>query len=159
MDDITFDIYVISRLTHGYYARELAALGITMAQFPYIMGIIGNAGLSQEKLSRLLRMGKSTTAEVIRQLLDKKLIRREPDPVDRRNFRLYATEKALALQPEISAVIGKCNSLISDGLSEDEKKVFYSLLSRVRQKTETGLDGRNILPDAEQMGDRITEQE
>ena len=110
--DLTMNLYTISRCTHNYYARELRKLNITMGQFPFIMGVVENEGISQEKLSQTILISKSTTAAIIRQLLDAGLITRAVDPNDRRNFRLFATEKALDLVPKIQDVINKCHSEI-----------------------------------------------
>lgn len=136
MADVTLDIYIISRLSHGYYARELDELGISMAQFPYIMAIIDNDGISQEKLSAKLRMGKSTTAAIVKQLEEKGLITREVDRNDRRNFCLHASGSAVALRPAIQAAVDNCNEKITAGLSEEEKREFSRLLRIVRQTTE-----------------------
>ncbi|MBR7130994.1 MAG: MarR family transcriptional regulator [Lentisphaeria bacterium] len=137
--DITKDIYIISRFTHAFFARELAALDVTMAQFPFVIGIVENDGISQEKLSAKLSMGKSTTAAVVKELEKKNLIIRNVDQADRRNFQLHATKKAIMLYPEIRKVIDRCNTIISDGLSPEELSVFCSLLSRVRHTTENAL--------------------
>ena len=136
MNDVTLDIYIISRLTHAYYARELAKLGITMAQFPFIMGIIENDGISQDKLAKQLRMGKSTTTAVIKQLEEKKLIVREVDAADRRSFRLHAADSAHALKKEIEAVVEQCNMLITSDLDGNSCGEFCNLLAEVRCCTE-----------------------
>lgn len=146
MDDVTLKVYIISRMTHSYYARELSALGITMAQFPYIMAITENDGISQENLSRKLRVGKSTTAEVIRQLVVSGLVSREVDPADRRNLKLHATGRALQLKPQIQLVIDRCNKLLVSDLSEEEKEQFSRILSLVRSQAEKlpGMKGGKV---------------
>jgi DNA-binding MarR family transcriptional regulator len=135
--DLTMNLYTISRCTHNYYARELRKLNITMGQFPFIMGVVENEGISQEKLSQTIMISKSTTAAIIRQLLDAGLITRTVDPNDRRNFRLFATEKALDLVPKIQDVINKCHSEILKDLSPIEAAVFLELVSKVRNRTES----------------------
>ncbi len=141
MDDVTLNIYIISRLTHGFYARELSRLGISMAQFPYVMAVIERDGISQEKLSKLLRMGKSTTATVIKELVNKGLITREVDENDRRNFKLHASPEAVLLKPEIEIVVAHCNRLITGNISDPEK--FSELLAEVRNNAERELGGKN----------------
>ena len=135
--DLTMNLYTIIRCTHNYYARELRKLNITMGQFPFIMGVVENEGISQEKLSQTIMISKSTTAAIIRQLLDAGLITRAVDPNDRRNFRLFATEKALDLVPKIQDVINKCHSEILKDLSPIEAAVFLELVSKVRNRTES----------------------
>ncbi len=137
MKDLTLNLYIISRYTHNYYARELKKeLNITMGQFPFIMNIAENNGISQEKLSQKVRISKSTTATVVQQLLKADLITREIDENDRRNFKLFATEKALKLIPKINEIIDICHAEITEDLTDIEKDIFYNLTKKVRARIE-----------------------
>lgn len=139
MRNLTLDIYTISRCTHNYYARELKKLGVTMGQFPFIMGIAEHDGISQEKLSAGMRISKSTTATVTQQLLAAGLITREIDEADRRNFKLHATAEALKLLPKIEEVIDRCHREITAELTEIERGVYTDLTAKVRRRTELAL--------------------
>ena len=136
MKKFTLDIYTISRCTHNYYARELRKLSITMGQFPFIMGITENDGISQDKLSAEMMISKSTTAVIVQQLLSAGLITREIDPADRRNFKLHATEKARALIPQIEEIIDRCHSAVTADLTDIERAVLVNLVRKVRKRTE-----------------------
>ncbi len=139
MNELTLDIYTISRCTHNYYARELKKLHVTMGQFPFIMKIVQFDGISQEKLSQELMISKSTTAVIIQQLLNARLVTREVDEQDRRNFKLHATENAQQLVPRIHEVIERCHQEITEGLTEIERDVLVNLLKKVRYRTEKAL--------------------
>ncbi len=142
MRELTLNIYKIGRYTQNYYAQELKKLGVTMGQFPFIMGIAENDGISQEKLSGNIMISKSTTALIVRQLLDAGLITREIDEHDRRNFKLHATAKALELVPKIEAVIERCHQVITGDLTPIEREIFAALLEKVRIRTELSLSSR-----------------
>ncbi len=139
MKKLTLDIYTISRSTHNYYARELKKLHITMGQFPFIMGIAENDGISQEKLSTEIMISKSTTAVIVQQLLAAGLITREVDEQDRRNFKLHATKKALSLVPKFEELIARCHELIMADLTDIEKNIFVDLTRKVRIQSEKAL--------------------
>ena len=51
MRNLTQAIYIICRCTHIFYAREVKKLHLTMGQFPFLMEIVDNDGISQEKHS------------------------------------------------------------------------------------------------------------
>lgn len=136
MEDLTLTIYMISRNTHSYYSRELKKLGITMGQFPFIMKIAENDGISQEKLSEKLAIAKSNTALIIRQLMEANLVCREVDENDRRNFKLHITEQCRTLLPEIQKVIDECHRRITSTLSGREKVLLMQMLEQVRIKSE-----------------------
>lgn len=131
MKDLTLTIYMISRTTHNYYARELKKLGISMGQFPFIVKISENDGISQERLSEKLSIAKSNTTLIIKQLLDAGLIAREVDSRDRRNFKLHITEKGAALVPEIRKIIDACHRKITSKLSAEEKTLLLQMLEKV----------------------------
>lgn len=139
MRNLTEAIYIICRCTHTYYARELKKLPVTMGQFPFLMGIVDNDGISQEKLSDKLKISKSTTAVIVRQLLEAGLITRRTDENDRRNFKLHATEKALKMVPRISAVIDRCHAIMTQDLTEIERNVLINLVEKVLYRTEISL--------------------
>ncbi len=140
LSKLTLNIYKISRYTHNHYARELKKLNLTMGQFPFVMEIANNDGISQEKLSELLMISKSTTATIVQQLLRVGLVSREVDPSDRRNYQLHATSEALKLIPQIEDIINECHQLITADLTDIERQIFADLTARVRQQTEISLD-------------------
>lgn len=142
MRKLTLDIYTISRCTHNYYARELRKLHLTMGQFPFVMGIAEEDGISQERLSRRLMISKSMTAAIVRQLLAADLITREVDEADRRNFKLHATEKARALLPKIEEIIDRCHQVITQDLTGIERDILVNLTRKVRNRTEMELGHR-----------------
>lgn len=142
MKELTLDIYIISRCTHNYYARELKKIGLTMGQFPFLMAVFQNDGISQEKLSARLMISKSTTAVIIQQLLTMELVSREVDSADRRNYNLHITDKGLALIPLIEKTVKRCHQVITEELSSAEIRQLTDLNRKVRRKAETSLRGK-----------------
>ncbi len=143
MRELTLNLYNITRCTHNYYARRLGELGITMGQFPFLLGIAENDGVSQEKLSAMLAISKSTTALIVGQLVKAGLVTRETDLADRRNFCLHAAAKTLELVPKIYSVIDECHNIITAGLSPAERKTFETLTGKVRVTTERAIGRKN----------------
>ncbi len=139
MKELTLDIYIISRCTHNYYARELKKIGLTMGQFPFLMAVFQHDGISQEKLSARLMISKSTTAVIIQQLLNMELVSREVDSIDRRNYNLHITDKGLALIPLIEKTVERCHQIITDGLSSTEIRRLTDLNRKVRNNAEASL--------------------
>lgn len=136
MKDLTLTIYMITRNTQNYYARELKKLGISMGQFPFIMKIAENDGISQERLSEKLSISKSNTTLIIKQLMENGLIEREVNVDDRRNFKLHVTAKGAELIPEIQKVIDACHNKITAKLSAEEKNLLLQMLDKVYSNSE-----------------------
>ena len=137
MKKLTFDIYIISRLTHIYYTRELRKIGLSFGEFPFLISVYENEGISQEELSTLLIISKSTTAMMIRKLSDAGYVRKEIDPDDKRNFRLYITDEGLKFIPEIRRIIDSCHEKMTDGMTEKEKNDICQKIRKIRQKSES----------------------
>jgi len=135
-DALTLDIYRISRCTHTFYDRKLKRLGIGMGQFPFMLYIAENDGISQEKLSEMITISKSTTATIVRQLMDMGLTTREIDAKDRRNFRLHLTQAGREIVPKIKETIARCHELLTVDMTSLERAIFVSLLEKTRARAE-----------------------
>ena len=136
MDKLTFDIYIISRLTHIFYTDELKKIGLSFGEFPFLFGVYENEGISQEELSSLLIISKSTTAVMINRLVSTGYVRKEVDPEDRRNFRLYITDAGMRFIPEIKRILKECHEKIMEGMTEKKADDFCRDVRNVRKKAE-----------------------
>ncbi|MBQ8755398.1 MAG: MarR family transcriptional regulator [Lentisphaeria bacterium] len=132
---LTYNTYIISRYTHSFYTRELRKLGISMGQFPFIMHIAEHPACSQEDIVSGMLIGKSTTAAIIRQLMENGIATRTTDAKDRRLTHLRLTAKGEALVPEIEKVIERCQELITANMSDDEKNALGTLLEKLKKQT------------------------
>jgi DNA-binding MarR family transcriptional regulator len=85
------------------------------------------------------------SAREIKKLIEIGYIRKEADQVDSRAYKLFLTEKAKLIIPDIKKKLLRWNELITQSLSEQEKAQMIDLLSivvretknqRIRQKVE-----------------------
>lgn len=74
-------------------SRELAPLGLKIAQLDLLMNVHRHPGASQQELARRLLVGRSNITMLLPQLEKDGLVVREPDPEDKRAFRLSMTQK------------------------------------------------------------------
>lgn len=114
-------ISIIHRYGHGFFNLKLAAYGIGSGHMPFIYYLAQSPGLSQDRLSELTTLDKTTTTRAVKKLIELGYIRRETDPADRRRHQLYLTPACEALIPRIKQIIGNWNRIISRGLTIDEK--------------------------------------
>ncbi len=68
------------------------------------------------------------------------IIRREPDPSDRRGSLISLTAEAVAKQPAARAILRQGNKDATRGLSVEEVEILLNLLSRVLANVEV-MDG------------------
>jgi DNA-binding MarR family transcriptional regulator len=93
---------------------------------------IGDAGeVSQNLLGRLTAMDPATSQGVIRRLLDRKLISRQPDPLDARKVVLSLTPKGAALREQSIARARRVTAATLAPLTAEEQTVLLQLLAKL----------------------------
>ncbi|WP_081639369.1 MarR family winged helix-turn-helix transcriptional regulator [Hippea alviniae] len=117
------------------YANEfLKDYEINAGQLPFFINIIENPGITQEELSKKLRIDKSTTAKSIKVLIKKGYLTRKVSREDKRVHLLYPTEKAIQVKEVIfKRAFEWDEDVLLKGFSEDEKRCAYDLLRRITQ--------------------------
>lgn len=94
-----FLLHDISRLLRRNFSRRMAHLGLTQAQWQTLAHLSRCEGVNQTTLAEMLDVQPITLARLIDRLEAAGWVKRQPDPADRRAFRLYLTDGA---QPLIS---------------------------------------------------------
>jgi len=91
--------------------------------------------MSQEEIAKHLCINKSTTARHIAFLEKNGYIKREVCAQDKREMLVYPSEKMLEILPEVVNITKEWNSLVSDGLTEEELEFFHRILEKMVKKS------------------------
>lgn len=110
---------------------KLKDLSIRSGQYDFFYVISLHEGITQKELSEWLYIGKSTTAKVVKNLVDHGYIRKEKDAADKRYERLYLTEKGRQITPLIHETFLETVELTTRQLSEQEVQQTVSLLKKI----------------------------
>ncbi|WDP91167.1 MAG: MarR family transcriptional regulator [Desulfobacter sp.] len=123
---------MIHRLNRALAGDRLKALGLTLAQIPFLMELLHqDRAMTQLELSQCLVIDPGATARNLDQLEKKGWVRREINPENRRQKLVSPTQNARDHEKElISALSGASAPLVSD-FSEVEKKEILALLDRI----------------------------
>ena len=105
----------------------------------YALAICRLPGRSQEELARDLHLHKSSVARAISHLESRGLVERRPDPSDGRVSRVYPTDRMLEMLPTIKELTNKWNSIISEGISEEEMAIFESVIERIAENAKNAV--------------------
>lgn len=124
----------ISRSQAIYRHSRISAEDLQTSHYAFVLAICREPGRSQEELAQELCINKSTVTRNLNYLEEKGYISRNPLPNDKRQFSIYPTEKMLGFLPEIQQASGEWMRLLSDGIPDDELKVFDSVLNRMQEK-------------------------
>lgn len=124
------------RSTQCYLDRVLAKYEISSGNYVILLIIYDHKGISQNALSREMRVDKAFVAREIKKLEERSFVRKLHDEKDTRANNLYLTDKAIALVPKLREEINKWNEAIMKGLSEEEKHLSMQLLHKILLNSE-----------------------
>ena len=124
----------ISRSQAIYRNSKISAEDLHTSHYSFVLAICREPGRSQDFLAKELCLNKSTVARSLNSLEEKGYITRTPLSTDKRQFSVYPTEKMLLVLPEVKKASFEWMSLLSDGINDDELKIFNSVLERMENR-------------------------
>lgn len=110
---------------------RLKAVGLATAQLPVLSMLSGGRRLSQIELARLAKVEQPSMAQLLARMERDGLIKRVPDPSDRRSSLIMLTDEAERRLPAGRVILRQSNADMTEGLSDAEIAQLLSLLGRV----------------------------
>lgn len=121
-------ITFLSRRCQGYLAELLKPYDLTVSEQPFFMALHSFDGITQEELTALAAVDKGLTARVMKSLEAKKYIVRVQDQEDRRQNRIYATERAKQIYPMVKEALAAFNESLTTGIDPELLDRIYDAL-------------------------------
>lgn len=137
MDSFVKMINRIARLSSLYREKEFKKLGLGEMHHAYILTICTEPGISQEELACKICINKSNVARQMVQLEEKGFVTRKNDEKDARRLRLFPTEKALNLEPEIRSILASWNQHLLSALPAEQQEILLTELQAIVDKAES----------------------
>lgn len=126
----------ISRALTRIGDARFRGLGFATAQLPVLAELKGGASRSQTELARRVKVEQPTMAQLLARMERDGLIRRAPDPTDRRSSLISLTEAAEERLPAGQAILRQANREMTAGMAEEEVATLVDLLRRVLANVE-----------------------
>lgn len=111
--------------------RRINRYGLFPGQMPALLALWEREGISQAELCRIVQVEQPTMANTLNRMERDDLIRREPDPEDRRRMLIYLTDRARALEEPVTALAREANDAAGQNLSAEESREAMRLLNMV----------------------------
>lgn len=124
-------ISALFRYGRAYLAKQLEPFNIGGGQFWLLFILYQRDGLTQEELSGLLNVDKSTTARFIAKLEKAGYISKKLNEKDLRAKRIFLTKKAKELEPQMNFIPDNWNKILSAGMTEEEVETALTLLTKM----------------------------
>ena len=131
--EILREIGAISRLVAAMREKEFSRYGLKRGQHAFLTRIVENPGISQKRLSELLRVDKGTTAKAVKKIVEEGYASRERSSRDHKVYEIYATEKGRELYPKLVEEIKRTGRIALEGI---EKEEIFKELQRMRENLE-----------------------
>ncbi|WP_242124724.1 MarR family transcriptional regulator [Sphingobium sp. Sx8-8] len=113
------------------FSAHFNASGLSPLQFTTLVKVRDEGRVSQNKLGRLVHADPATIMGVVNRLADRNLLRRLPDPNDRRRTLLAITSDGLRLTEELEAMGHAVTRETLAPLEPEEQAELYRLLEKI----------------------------
>lgn len=130
------EVGMLARCIQSVSDIKFRETGLQRGQFIFLTRVVEHPGINLIELSDILKVDKTTTTKAIQKLIAEDYVRRERGPLDKREWRLYPTDRALAVYP---GLIGEENRYIDTcfrGFSPEERDTVHRLCRRMRENIE-----------------------
>lgn len=129
MDRFSRDLLHVSRKAQTCVGSVVRKYHITIAEEPFFMAIRSHDGATQEELTALVGVDKAMTTRVIHSLEHKGLVKRVQDEKDKRQNRIYKTEKADEISESVRNDLLRLNQSFTEGISRKDMESFMRTLA------------------------------
>jgi len=133
LKEIAWELAETSRMLRRQFDRRAASLGTTSAQWRAMFRLGREPGLKQVELAERLDVEPITAGRIIDRLEDAGLVERRRDPVDRRVWLLFLTEKAEPVIEQLKIVAEEILAGALEGISREELAALRGTLERIRE--------------------------
>jgi MarR family transcriptional regulator, transcriptional regulator for hemolysin len=106
-------------------------VGVTVGQWKVIVMLVKQNGLTQKETADKLGLESPTLIPIIDKMEKEGLIMRKVDPSDRRNNRIYRTEKADALWDRMMECASKVRQVAIKDIPEEDINVMRTVLNKI----------------------------
>jgi len=124
-------ISCIYRYSQIHIAKKLGAYNIGSGQFSFLMALYHCDGVSQESIAKTLRVDKATTARAIKKLIETGYVFKERNPLDKRMYQVFLTERAKKIKPKIVKILSEWTEFLRSDFTKEERVLFTKLLKKI----------------------------
>lgn len=122
--------------------RLLAPHGLGLAQWAVLVSLWRNGPLGVKQIAALTGNQPPATSRIVERMVKNDLLRRRPDPQDRRALVVEPGTRAEALRP-LERIYEEVNAVLLADLSPEEAAHLFDLLRRVEAAGRGWLEGRD----------------
>lgn len=124
-------VSILYRKNQVYLNQALKSLDITATEMSSLLCLYHSDGVTQDEMSHYLLIDKAAIARAIVSLLDKGLIIKEKDDVDKRANRIYLSIKGKQLETSIRSILKDWNDLLIEDIDPKDVETMFHVLEKM----------------------------
>lgn len=124
-------VSILYRKNQVYLNQALKSLDITATEMSSLLCLYHSDGVTQDEMSHYLLIDKAAIARAIVSLLDKGLIIKEKDDVDKRANRIYLSIKGKQLETSIRSILKGWNDLLIEDIDPKDVETMFHVLEKM----------------------------
>lgn len=137
-----------ARLVREAFDARLVPLDLNLTQASLIGYVAEFGATTQTQLADHLGIGRAAIGSIIDRLERRGLVERQPDPTDRRVWRVEITAAGREMSARISEVDEVLRAELRHGIGREERQALSWVLTRLQQNLHTAIH-RHSVPDTE----------
>ncbi len=134
---INFLLSKVQQSVYQHFKESLAEYDVTPVQYGILACLWQHNGQAPSQIAACLSLEGSTITGILDRMENKGLLKRTPDPGDRRALKVVLTDVGSALQERIDKTIIKANKEVLQGLSAKEQETLKTLLGQLEKNKKT----------------------
>ncbi len=131
---INFILTNVQQSVQQLFKGELGQFGVTPVQYMVLKCLWDENGVTVKQLADRLQLDSSTITGILDRLEIKGMIKRKPDPNDRRALSVVLTPKGKALEKSVNQAIINANNKVLGKLENQESEALKLLLQKINPK-------------------------
>lgn len=131
-EPLGFLIHETSHALSQGYSAVMAPLGLTRPQVRVLVWADHVPGITQAELCERLNSSPMAMTGLLDRMEAKDLVKRVEDPKDRRVKRIYLTEGALKLKPDMDIIAARYKAAVRRGLTVEDISTAQRVLNAMK---------------------------
>lgn len=149
-----FLVRQVSRRADDLLADALAPLGLRARHFAILAALAEGGPTSQHGLGQQLGVDRTTMVSAVDDLEQRRLVVRQPDPADRRAYRVELTTRGRTTLVRATGAVGAAEAGLLAPLSPDERTMLATLLHRIAHLGASSGEDADAAPSAADAAER-----
>ena len=131
---VNFALIRAQNIVHQYFKARLAPFGVTPGQYGILKCLWDENGLTVKQIAERMYLDSSTVTGLLDRMEHKGLIKRQPDPTDRRALRVILPPAGEELEAPVRQALIDATQAVLQNVNDEEAQNLINFLLGLNMK-------------------------